>query len=502
MFRLPAWQVGCLFLLAGGGLAAGDDVRGAAPVISEPASLGETTYRTHCLGCHGERGNGDGPAAALLFPRPRDFVNQQFRLRSTPAQTPPSDADLMSVLIRGIPGSPMPGFRFLTVEERNAVIDYVKGLSPSLLLADKPRASTFDVPPPWTDKRSSIAAGKVVYKQLGCATCHGDQGRGDGPIADSLFDDRHSPIRPRDLVREPYKGGESVRDIYLRVSNGMDGTPMPAFTSASDQDRWHLAAYVASLIERDNKNSIAPTDDSYVIVSARVTGRLLANDPFSARWKTTPVTRVPVFPLISHRSPPPPLTVRSLHDERTIAFRLEWADATRNDRTSSVEAFADGVAIQWISGSNDTFLGMGSRTAPVQIWHWKADWQRDVDERKMHAPTAPPAAINVPYPFPVLSAFDAKNPYVYPERSSSVEEFTAVGFATQTPVQTQHTKGFGIWRDGVWYVVLSRDFDGNEVELARRSAIKLALAVWDGANRDRAGQKAVSSWYRLNIGGK
>jgi mono/diheme cytochrome c family protein len=51
------------------------EARRRNPVRANRASLqrGETLYRAHCALCHGEAGEGDGPAAAALTPKPTNF---------------------------------------------------------------------------------------------------------------------------------------------------------------------------------------------------------------------------------------------------------------------------------------------------------------------------------------------------------------------------------------------------------------------------------------------
>jgi cytochrome c553 len=39
------------------------------------AKKGETTYKTLCVACHGEKGDGEGPAGAALNPRPTNFTD-------------------------------------------------------------------------------------------------------------------------------------------------------------------------------------------------------------------------------------------------------------------------------------------------------------------------------------------------------------------------------------------------------------------------------------------
>ena len=403
----------------------------------------------------------------------------------------------MTVLTRGIPGTAMPSFALLSDEERRSVIGYIRHFSPSLSLAGAQESPTKDTPPVWVRDQAAIAAGKAAYTRLGCPVCHGAKGRGDGAIAASLQDDKNLPIRPRDLVGEALKGGSSVRDIYHRITNGMDGTPMSPFAGATEKERWQIASYVASINEAGKKAAAGP--NPFVISAKLLKGSLPERDPFASAWKAAPVTAVPMFPLTANQELPRHLAVRALHNGETISFLLEWDDATRNDGPVKVEAFTDGVALQWAAASNRSFLGMGSRDAPVRIWHWKADWERVLAERK--APPAAPAAStpDVPYAFPVLPAVDAKNPVAVPSRMSSVEEVSAIGFQTLTPVPTQKVSGIGIWKKGKWRVVLSRDLDNTGADAHAQPTAKLAMAVWDGASRERAAWKSISGWYELRF---
>jgi mono/diheme cytochrome c family protein len=39
---------------------------------------GKELYTKHCGGCHGSTGKGDGPAAAVLNPKPADLTNKAY----------------------------------------------------------------------------------------------------------------------------------------------------------------------------------------------------------------------------------------------------------------------------------------------------------------------------------------------------------------------------------------------------------------------------------------
>ena len=91
---------------------------------------GKMAYLNRCAGCHGEKGDGLGPAAKFLDPKPRDFTTGIFKFRSSPLGTLPSDHDLMNTISRGIPNSSMPSFADVPEQERFAIVEYVKTFSP------------------------------------------------------------------------------------------------------------------------------------------------------------------------------------------------------------------------------------------------------------------------------------------------------------------------------------------------------------------------------------
>jgi high-affinity iron transporter len=87
----------------------------------------------------------------------------------------------------------------------------------------------------------SLARGTQVYRE-NCASCHGNLGRGDGPMAAGL------DPKPADLADSAALSDASPLDFYRRVTIGVVGTAMPAFeTRLSAEDRWAAAAYATLL---------------------------------------------------------------------------------------------------------------------------------------------------------------------------------------------------------------------------------------------------------------
>ena len=78
-----------------------------------------------------------------------------------------------------------------------------------------------------------------------CSMCHGLTGQGDGPLAKNL-----SP-EPTNFTDEERATNRSLMGLFDAVSNGINDTPMVAFTQFNEQQRWSLAFYVGSLAFKD-----------------------------------------------------------------------------------------------------------------------------------------------------------------------------------------------------------------------------------------------------------
>jgi cytochrome c oxidase cbb3-type subunit 2 len=97
------------------------------------------------------------------------------------------------------------------------------------------------------DLDALAARGRVLFRDAGCVECQGESGRGDGPSAARLTSGGR-PTRPTDLTRRPFKGGDHVEDLYRALASGLDGTPMPSYRDALDEDQmWAIAVHVTRL---------------------------------------------------------------------------------------------------------------------------------------------------------------------------------------------------------------------------------------------------------------
>jgi cytochrome c oxidase cbb3-type subunit 2 len=218
------------------------------PASPELLALGERVFRGACVGCHGEKGEGDGREGRYLSIPPRDFVTAQFLCRHTPSGSLPRDEDLFRSIRRGFKSEVgMPSFRFFSDREVWAVIAFLKTLSPRWTEEEVPPA--LEVPPPPAFTAEAAARGAKVYVKLGCAACHGAGGRGDGPSAPKLKYDSGKPVKPADFSRQAdFKCGQRPGDVFRTLVNGMDGSPMPSFADeTTPEQRWDLVQFILSV---------------------------------------------------------------------------------------------------------------------------------------------------------------------------------------------------------------------------------------------------------------
>lgn len=215
------------------------------------ANRGKPLYQRYCIGCHGERGDGRGENAPHVDPKPRDFTLGVFKCRSTPSGSLPLDGDLFDTVGRGVYSTGMPPWRPLTRQQRADLVAYVKTFSPRFH-EEKPGVA-LEVPREPPSDAASIARGQELYQTtLKCSSCHGKEGRGDGPSAPTLNDDKGFPDPPYDFTSgTKFKCGESDEELYRILMTGLDGSPMPSFANSLKPERaWDLIHYVRTLQPR------------------------------------------------------------------------------------------------------------------------------------------------------------------------------------------------------------------------------------------------------------
>ena len=231
---------------------------GSIPRSEEWINYGKNVYQRRCEGCHGAKGDGNGPAAAFMpTDRPRNFALGVFKFRLTPSGSMPNDGDLLRTITRGLRGTAMPTWHNLPEKDRLAVIQYIKYVlaadrsdpdNPYFYFVEEPPEPPLHIGQPPPPSEAIVARGKEMWQQAKCWECHGDTGKGDGEKADELADDFGFPILPADLTTGQFKSGPGVEDIFRTMSTGLSGTPMPSFKdTVSEEDRWALSYFVIAL---------------------------------------------------------------------------------------------------------------------------------------------------------------------------------------------------------------------------------------------------------------
>jgi len=208
-------------------------------------------YRQACAPCHGIGGDGRGPAAAGLHPKPHDFTTGMYKFRTTPLGTTPTDADLVRTIREGIPGTAMPAWKhLLSTSQQIALAQYLKLFAADAFARQTSSTHTapYQLPPAPAATPEHVQRGQRIYERLQCGQCHGPDGRGNGPLVTHLRDISNRPIRPPDFARGVYKSGVTPEDLLRTIWTGLAGTPMPAWSGAiSVEEGWDLVSYIRSL---------------------------------------------------------------------------------------------------------------------------------------------------------------------------------------------------------------------------------------------------------------
>lgn len=418
---------------------------------------GQLLYEKRCAHCHGAEGRGDGPVAPLLDPAPRDFTSAQFKIRSTPRGSLPTDQDLFNAITRGLAGTAMEGWDMLPEEERWQLVAYIKTFSPQF---EEEKPQPIELRQSVSLGAEAIARGRELYRTMKCFLCHGKEGKGDGPITVAMRSTWDMPFEARNLTRaDRYKGGSSTEDIYRTISTGLAGTPMDSYADyMSSEERWHLAAYVESL-------QSPRRETAEVVLKSRYSSEGPPVDPDDSRWEEVEGFTIPLSAQVIAR---PRLynrnidlvEVKSYSSDHEIAFLLQW-----DDRTATKEAvFQDGVALQFptktLEGPVKPHFFMGEPGKSVNLWQWEAG------------------------------------------RDSLATEFVASGFKAveMQPDTNQRVKATARWKEGRWKVVLRRSLrteDPVDVQFEKGRLIPIAFSAWDGDNREIGLRKSLSSWYYL-----
>ncbi|MFQ5871766.1 MAG: ethylbenzene dehydrogenase-related protein [Candidatus Geothermarchaeales archaeon] len=247
-------------------------------------------------------------------------------------------------------------------------------------------------------------------------------------------------------------------------------------------------------------------------------------EPLSPLWDEATLIEVPLNPQVTTQPLTPfpsirTLTARTLNNGTWIAFLLEWQDSTKDMSTAKTELFRDAAALQFPTVTELPYVCMGQAGNDINIWHWKGDWQADIEGAFSDVTDVYPNFWVNYYPFALgeppyshpssfneskrfIAGWEAGNPLSDPARVSSVEDLFARGFGTLTTQPHQDVLGWGKWNAGEWKVVFSRPLsnaDRDDTQFQTGQTKPIAFAVWDGSNGEVDGKKSVSTWLTLEV---
>ena len=422
------------------------------------ANAGKAVYQVKCIGCHGEKGDGKGPAAELLVPQPRDFTSGIYKIRTTSGKAP-SDQDLFKVITDGMPGTSMPSWAVLPEKERWNLVAYIKAFA-----ADKFKEAPkkLELPKEVASSAESIKRGKEMFEAIECNKCHGTEGRADGPSRPELKDEWGHPIAPANLTKRwNFRGGASRTDIAMRLGAGVLGTPMPSFIDSVEkpEDIWHLTNYILS---------IGPDSPHYAtLVTVTAVSDTIPDDPNADFWKKLTPNNIPLMGQViqdpRNFNPSVDLvSIRAVYNDKEVAFHLTWDDPTQSTEDPAKKLFADAISLQFppqpSSGTERPYFLMGDSSDAVYLLRW--------------------------------------------ENGKGVTEVTANGPTKLAPIQSAEATGKAVYANGQYRLVMKRPLVSKSEArptFTPAAFMPVAFQAWDGGAGETGTRMSLTSWYYLRL---
>ena len=231
---------------------------------------------------------------------------------------------------------------------------------------------------------------------------------------------------------------------------------------------------------------------------------LMAQPMIAPRPKTTETSKI---------------NVQSLHNNKHIAFRLEWDDQDFSE-AGKLGEYSDGVALQFpVKDGTPPIVFMGSKDNPVHLYHWRAMYQHDRDTGRIKDikgvyPNLNPDIYYMDYKDEGnlkghFSEEDKKiynpgraagNPQSFP-KVNGVDEIFAEGYGSSAVQDIAEAEANGVWKNKKWTIVIVRPMKssvGSELAVGKDSNI--AFAVWQGGKGEAGSRKSVTMmWTPLKI---
>jgi mono/diheme cytochrome c family protein len=460
---------------------------------------GKTLYLKYCSQCHGEKGDGEGYATPHLNPKPRNFTTGKFKVRTTANGALPTHQDLVNIIRRGMPYTSMPPWPTLADSQLSDLAYFIKTFSAdfsSKELVPQP----VQLPSAPSSSNESIALGKKLYDETGCAKCHGTVGRGDGPSAPTLKDDWSHPIRVANLAqRWTFRGGSSREDIFRTMSTGFNGTPMPAFADAlTPEQRWAITDYIVSL----SGSGDGPGYTNLVI--AKYVPNPIDAAKGAANFESAPVARFPIIGQIMEpgRSFYPPassVSVQAIYDADSIALLVRWHDMSaqkegKNAPSLSVppeeEEQAPAAPAAAGASAQDPFADPTAAALPPPEFS---------DAVAIQIPSETPTGARKPY-FIFGDAQSSVDLWYFDLAQPNPLQLVGRGSKDITPNAKSSVTGVANYDQGEWSVIFERPLrPEGAAAFSPGEFLPIAFSVWDGFSRERGNRRGLSPWYSIYV---
>ncbi|TAL10355.1 MAG: hypothetical protein EPO02_07765 [Nitrospirae bacterium] len=248
-----------------------------------------------------------------------------------------------------------------------------------------------------------------------------------------------------------------------------------------------------------------------VVVRAKLIPGEVPTDPMAPVWNTIPPTEFPMSPQVHWQKRIGSVTVKSVkvrgvHNNKQIAFMLEYADPSQDP--------ADAAALEFMVGDKKAHFAHGQpmgqvEGGPVNIWYWRNDAPGAVDMSAQGFGTLKKQAQQDVQAKGVWK--DEKTKIKFKERKQSLRKDPKGELVkdskTGDPIVDEETKVVEQEVSGVWRVVFTRALattDKEDVQIQTGTFPNVAFAVWDGKKQDSGdlketgSQKAISSWWYIN----
>src|SRR6202142_3173837 len=346
----------------------------------------------------------------------------------------------------------MPPWKLFSDDEVKAIVAYLKKFSPDTF---ETKGTPLNIGKPPGSKEKLIALGKEMYEKGKCWECHGKAGKGDGEKGwqEKFKDDWGNRSYPADQTSPwEYRNGSELKDIYVTITAGIDGTPMTSYgDTVSDEKRWALAYYVKSQ-QQVRKLGLALRVKKVTTIPSST------DDPV---WNNVDYLDLPMAGQIifDPRDFPALITnarVRGVYTGSDLAVMVEWTGKKPNKGDDGHPP--DAARIQFPSKSSEgtePFFLMGDKKSAVNIWQWKASDNLGV-------------------------------------------EFNAHGPLALMQQEKQDIQVVPSYKDGLYRIMFKRalqtgDKDDTTFEVGKFTPF--AVTLYDGRNDEENNKGAISAWY-------